>query len=120
VKIDRKSGGLVYSTDAGRMCPQCRLPIGRCTCSQRKASVESGGIVRISRETQGRRGKSVTVISGLALETDALTQLCKQLRTACGSGGTVKDGVIELQGDHRERVIEMLKKQKWIVERAGG
>jgi translation initiation factor 1 len=76
--------------------------------------------VRVSRETKGRKGKGVTLIKGLALDTPALAQLGKQLKAACGSGGTVKDGVIEIQGDHCEQVIENLKNQGWVVKRAGG
>lgn len=77
-------------------------------------------VVRVSRETKGRNGKSVTVIRGLALDAAALALLGKQLKTACGSGGTVKDGVIEVQGDHCERVMELLKGQGRVVKRAGG
>lgn len=80
----------------------------------------SDGIVRISRETKGRKGKGVTVIRGLMLNALALAQLGKQLKAACGSGGTVKDGMIEIQGDHCELVIENLKKQGWVVKRTGG
>jgi translation initiation factor 1 len=80
----------------------------------------SDGIVRVSRETKGRKGKGVTLIKGLALDAATLAQLGKQLKTACGSGGTVKDGVIEIQGDHCERVIETLRQQGWGVKRAGG
>ena len=76
--------------------------------------------MRVSRETKGRGGKGVTLVRGLALDAAALTQTAKQLKAACGSGGTVKDGVIEVQGDHCERVIEVLKQQGWTVKRAGG
>lgn len=120
MKIDRKSGGLVYSTDGGRMCPACRRPIGQCVCAQKKPGLVADGVVRVSRETKGRNGKSVTVIKGPVLEPAALALLAKQLKTACGSGGTVKDGVIEVQGDHCARVIETLKNQGWVVKRAGG
>ncbi|MFA5241878.1 MAG: translation initiation factor Sui1 [Sulfuricella sp.] len=113
-------GGLVYSTGHGRMCPACRKPAAECVCSQNKPTPVSDGIVRVSRETKGRKGKGVTLIKGLALDAAALAQLGKQLKTACGSGGTVKDGVIEIQGDHRERVIEILKQQGWSVKRTGG
>ena len=78
------------------------------------------GIVRVSRETKGRGGKAVTVVKGVALDADALAGLGKQLKTACGSGGTVKDGVIEVQGDHVDRVVETLKKLGHQVKRAGG
>jgi len=104
----RPTGGLVYSTDAGRMCPACRQPTAACVCGQ--MAVPAGdGIVRVSRETKGRAGKGVT-----------LAALGKQLKASCGSGGTVKDGVIEIQGDHVERVIERLKKDGLTVKRAGG
>lgn len=76
-------------------------------------------MVRVSRETKGRAGKGVTLVKGLALEATALAALGKQLKTACGSGGTVKDGVLEVQGDHCERIIEMLKSQGLVVKRAG-
>ena len=113
------SGGLVYSTDAGRMCPECRRPVASCICKQ-KAITKTDGVVRVSRETKGRGGKSVTLVKGVALDTLALAQLGKQLRSACGSGGTVKDGVIEVQGDHCDLVMETLKKLGHSVKRAGG
>ena len=120
MKSNGSDGGLVYSTDAGRMCPMCRQPVGSCIC-QRARSVPTGdGVVRVSRESKGRGGKSVTVIKGLALDAAALARLGKQLKTACGSGGTVKDGVIEVQGDHGALLIEMLEGQAWNVKRAGG
>jgi translation initiation factor 1 len=115
----KETGGLLYSTEHGRMCPDCRKPVAECICN-RKTMPVSDGIVRVSRETKGRKGKGVTLIKGLSLDAPSLTQLGKQLKTACGSGGTVKDGVIEIQGDHCERVIELLKKQGWVVKRAGG
>jgi translation initiation factor 1 len=118
--MNGKGGGLVYSTDGGRMCPKCRQPLGQCTCGQRTSAPVSGGAVRVSRETRGRNGKSVTVIRGLGLDEAALILLGKELRTACGSGGTVKDGAIEVQGDHRERVIDILGKRFGNVRRAGG
>jgi translation initiation factor 1 len=77
-------------------------------------------VVRVSRETKGRAGKGVTLVRGLALDPLALAALGKQLKTACGSGGTVKDGVIEVQGDHCDRVMEALKAQGFVVKRAGG
>lgn len=78
------------------------------------------GVLRVSRETKGRGGKAVTVVKGAALDAAGLAALGKQLRTLCGSGGTVKDGVIEVQGVHVERVIEALKTQGHTVKRAGG
>ena len=97
------------------MCPDCGQPIDACTCKQAKAP-PSDGVVRVRLETKGRKGKGVTVISGVPLETDALVELGKQLKQRCGSGGTVKEGVIEVQGDHRATVMEALKKHAWIVK----
>ena len=114
-------GGLVYSTDAGRMCSECRRALAECVCKARARTTPAGdGVVRVSRETKGRGGKSVTLIRGLALDSLALALLGKQLRTACGSGGTVKDGVIEIQGDHCELVMEALKKHGHSAKRVGG
>jgi len=112
-------GGLVYSTDAGRMCPECRQPVAQCVCKElAKNAVPAGdGIVRVSRETKGRGGKAVTLVKGVAVDAAALDQLGK---AACGSGGTVKDGVIEVQGDHVDRVMAALQKLGHKVKRAGG
>lgn len=114
-----KTGGLVYSTDAGRMCPVCRQPISQCTC---KAQVipPTDGVVRVSLQTKGRGGKSVTLVKGLPLDAAALAVLGKQLRAACGSGGTVKDGVVEVQGDHVATIMAAMQKQSYNVKRAVG
>lgn len=114
------SGGLVYSTESGRMCPECRQPLAQCSCKLAKPRPAGDGIVRVSRETKGRGGKAVTLVKGVALDEPALAALGKQLRAACGSGGTVKDGVIEVQGDHRDLVVEELQKRGWSVKRSGG
>jgi translation initiation factor 1 len=115
------SGGLVYSTDSGRMCPACRQPMAACICKQQASSAPAGdGKVRVSRETKGRGGKAVTLVRGLGLDATALADLGKQLRTLCGTGGTVKDGVVELQGDHVERVMAQLKASGRVVVRTGG
>lgn len=113
-------GGLVYSTDSGRMCPVCRQAVAACTCNTAPVRPTSDGIVRVSRETKGRAGKGVTLVRGLPLEPLALAALGKQLKAACGSGGTVKDGTIEVQGDHCDRIIEALKRDGHVVKRAGG
>jgi translation initiation factor 1 len=112
-------GGLVYSTDGGRMCPECRRPLTECVCKA-SAAPNGDGVVRVSRQTKGRGGKSVTLVKGLPLDAAALAVLGKQLRTACGSGGTVKDGVIEVQGDHCDLVMEVLGKHGHHAKRAGG
>ncbi|MGE8687950.1 MAG: translation initiation factor Sui1 [Achromobacter sp.] len=115
------TGGLVYSTESGRMCPGCRRPLAQCACKlAAQASPGGDGTARVSRETKGRGGKNVTVVKGLALDGAALNSLGKQLRAACGSGGTVKDGVIEVQGDHCDRIIDALQKQGYRAKRAGG
>jgi translation initiation factor 1 len=115
------SAGLVYSTEAGRMCPDCRQPLAQCQGKQLAAGrVVGDGQVRVSRETKGRGGKAVTLVKGLALDEAALVALGKQLKAACGSGGTVKDGVIEVQGDHVERVLAALAAQGHQAKRAGG
>jgi translation initiation factor 1 len=119
MKSSATGGGLVYSTDAGRMCPACRKPVAQCICRQ-AAAPKGDGVVRVSRETKGRGGKAVTLVRGLPLLPEPLAQLGKQLRTACGAGGTVKDGVIEVQGDHADRVTELLKAQGYAAKRAGG
>jgi translation initiation factor 1 len=112
---------LVYSTETGRMCPDCRKPLADCACkSAAKAKPAGDGNVKVSRESKGRGGKTVTLVRGLPLEAMALAVLGKQLRSAVGSGGTVKDGVIEIQGDHCDRVMEELKKQGHNPKRTGG
>ena len=78
------------------------------------------GAVRVSRETKGRKGKGVSLISGVPLGAEALAALAKELKQRCGTGGTVKDGVIEIQGDHRDRLIEELQSRGHRVKRAGG
>jgi translation initiation factor 1 len=112
-------GGLVYSTEHGRMCPGCGQPLAACTCKA-SAAPAGGGVVRVSRQSKGRGGKTVTLVKGLALDAVALALLGKQLRTACGSGGTVKDGVLEIQGDHCDLVMEVLARHGHQAKRAGG
>lgn len=115
------SGGLVYSTEGGRMCPVCRQPLAQCSCRAAAQAAPAGdGVVRVSRETKGRGGKTVTLVRGVQAAPDALLALGKRLRAACGTGGTVKDGVLELQGDHAERVMELLQGEGHRVKRAGG
>ena len=120
MKSKNSSGGLVYSTDSGRMCPECRNPVSLCSCGQTKVPASTDGIVRVSRETKGRSGKGVTLVKGLPLDATALTALAKKLKATCGSGGTVKDGTIEVQGDHCDKVMESLRAQGYTVKRAGG
>jgi translation initiation factor 1 len=116
-------GGLVYSTEHGQTCPDCRRPLAECQCAdqadrQRLAALD--GIVRIRRETSGRKGKGVTTISGVPLPADELKTLAKALKKRCGTGGAVKDGVIEIQGDHRETLRADLSSRGYTVKLAGG
>ena len=112
--------GLVYSTEGGRMCPICRRVQALCICKAAPKPAAGDGIVRISRETKGRGCKAVTLVRGLVLDDAALAALGKRLRTACGAGGTLKDGVIEVQGDHVDRLVVLLQSEGWRVKRAGG
>lgn len=112
---------LVYSTGQGRLCPECGQPKAQCVCKKSKPPAPSSdGTVRVGRETKGRKGAGVTVISGVPLAEEALKSLAKDLKTRCGSGGTVKDGVIEIQGDHRDTVMAELAKRGWKLKRSGG
>jgi translation initiation factor 1 len=113
-------GGLVYSTQQGRMCPDCRKPVADCLCRKAKPLPKSDGIVRVRLETKGRKGKGVTVITGVSANPAELEKIGKQLKQRCGSGGTVKEGVIEIQGDHVETVMEVFGKQGRIVRKSGG
>lgn len=115
-----RAAGLVYSTDSGRMCPDCRQPLTQCVCRQAPPVAAGDGIVRVAREKKGRGGKTVTLVRGLALESTALIAMARQLKTSCGSGGTVADGVVEIQGDHVERVMAALQKLGFAVKRTGG
>ncbi len=115
--------GLVYSTEHGRLCPQCEQPQAQCICDrlkeqQRLAALD--GVVRIRRETAGRKGKGVTTISGVPLAEAELKALAKQLKKVCGTGGALKEGVIEIQGDHRDKLKAVLEKEGFKVKLAGG
>lgn len=114
---------LVYSTESGRVttCPTCGLPYKKCRCSQSPQQTrKSDGTVRVMRDRKGRGGKTVTVITGVPASDEAITALAQQLKKFCGSGGTVKDGVIEIQGDHCEKVQAKLSEMGYKVKRAGG
>jgi len=115
-----KNSRIVYSTEQGRMCPSCEKPVTGCTCRKMKVVSEGDGIVRVGRETKGRKGKAVTLITGVSLDPDGLRKLAKQLKQSCGSGGTVRDGVIEIQGDHRETVLAIVKEFGYAAKIAGG
>jgi translation initiation factor 1 len=112
---------LVYGTGIGRICPGCRRPSDQCACgngAQRKPA--PGTPIRVARSTAGRGGKAVSVITGLPLEPPALEALAKALKQACGTGGTVKDATIEIQGEHRDRLVAELVKRGFPAKKAGG
>ncbi len=115
----RSAGGLVFSTEQGRMCPGCRQPVADCSCGQ-PARPEGDGIVRVSRETKGRKGKGVTLVTGIPLDDKELKAFAKVLKAKCGTGGTVKDGVVEIQGDQRDLLVPLLEAKGWTVKRSGG
>jgi translation initiation factor 1 len=114
---------LVYSTDNGRVstCPTCGQPYDKCHCGKPTQSTrKSDGIVRVMRDRKGRGGKTVTVINGVMGSETELTSLAQQLKKLCGSGGTIKDGDIEIQGDHCDKVMAKLTALGYKVKRAGG
>lgn len=119
---------LVYSTETGRICPECGRPVSACSCKKKNA-VTSGkpgagyphdGIIRIQREVKGRKGKTVTMVFGVPLENEGMKKFAKTLKRRCGAGGFVKDGVIVIQGDHRQILLEEIQKSGYTVKIAGG
>lgn len=112
------SGGLVYSTEFGRACPQCRHPVEQCQCHVPQQPA-GDGIVRVSRESKGRGGKVVTLVSGVPLVGAELKTLAKELKQKCGVGGALKDDVIEIQGDQRVLLAAELTKRGFIVKTVG-
>ena len=118
------SSRLVYSTGPGRLCPECTRPLAECRCKRSKPAqpvmAAGDGIVRVGRETKGRKGKGVTIIKGVPLAGDELNALATRLKKRCGCGGTVDAGVIEIQGDHRDLLVEELGRLGYTVRRSGG
>ncbi|WP_277811378.1 translation initiation factor Sui1 [Chromohalobacter canadensis] len=115
--------GRVYSTEHGEVCPECRAPLAECRCAEsaeeeRLANLD--GTVRLRRETKGRKGKGVTLVEGVPLKADALKPLAKALKQRCGTGGAIKDGIIEIQGDQRETLKAELEARGYRVKLAGG
>ena len=115
---------LVYSTKSGKICPLCQKPFPECTCKKKKSrsqtNIKYDGIIKIQRETKGRKGKTVTAVSGFQINADELKNLATQLKRRCGTGGSVKDGVIIIQGDHRDTLITELKNRGFKAKIAGG
>lgn len=119
----------VYSTDGRTIvdrrpahCSDCQRPLTACVCSDRrqKHGAAADGIVRVARDRKQRGGKTVTVITGLPGADGVLADVAGKLKRLCGSGGTVKDGVVEVQGDHRDKIAEALRGMGYTVKLAGG
>jgi translation initiation factor 1 len=112
--------GIVYTTGLGAICPGCRRPVADCACRKPDGRPARDKTVRVSREVAGRKGKGVSVVSGLPLGPVELEALAGELKRRCGSGGTVRDGRIEIQGDHRDLLVTELASRGYQVKRAGG
>ncbi len=116
---------LVYSTESGRICPSCGNPTVKCVCKKKKIKSkpqehQNDGVIRLRREVKGRKGKTITAIFGIPLDDKELKQFAKILKSRCGTGGSVKNGVIIIQGDHREALLKEIKKQGYTVKLTGG
>jgi translation initiation factor 1 len=96
------------------------MPAAECVCRRSPRAPRGDGVVRVRREVQGRRGKTVTSITGIPLPDSDLRELAAELKRSCGSGGSAKDGVIEIQGDQRDAVVALLEARGYRVKRAGG
>jgi translation initiation factor 1 len=112
--------GIVYTTGLGAICPGCRRTVADCACRRQGGQPARDKTVRVSREVAGRKGKGVSVVSGLPLSPTELAALAGELKRRCGSGGTVRDGRIEIQGDHRDLLVAELARRGYEVKRAGG
>lgn len=114
--------GLVWSSEGGSLCPDCGRSRDACSCGRRTAPPigPTDGVVRVFRESKGRKGKTVTVVRGLGLDPGALDDLARELKRACGTGGSVKDGAVEIQGDQRDKVADLLRARGHTVKLAGG
>ena len=111
---------IIYSTGVGSLCPNCRRPVRDCVCPKGAPGAAKPGAVRVGRETKGRAGKGVTTVTGLPMSLSDVESLATRLKKRCGSGGTVREGVIEIQGDHRDTLVTELTTRGWTVRRAGG
>jgi translation initiation factor 1 len=111
---------IVYSTGIGSLCPNCRRPVRECVCPKGAPGAAAPASIRVGREVKGRAGKGVTTIAGLPMSIGDIEVLATQLKKRCGSGGTVRQGVIEIQGDHRDVIVAALVKLGWPAKKSGG
>jgi translation initiation factor 1 len=111
---------IIYSTGVGSLCPNCRRSVRECVCPKGAPGAAAPSAVRVAREIKGRAGKGVTTITGLPLSLADIDALATKLKKRCGSGGTVRDGVIEIQGDHRDSIVAELIKMGWPAKKSGG
>ena len=111
---------IVYSTGIGALCPNCRRPVRECVCPKGAPGAAKPTAVRVGREVKGRAGKGVTTVTGLPLSLSDIESLATKLKKRCGSGGTVREGVIEIQGDHRDAIVAELIKLGWPAKKSGG
>jgi len=116
------SSKLVYSTDGDNQCPVCAKALHKCRCSEQAQEPEKNtdGIVRIQRESKGRGGKQVTLVSGLDSQTTDLKKLAKAMKAHAGSGGSIKNGIVEIQGDKRDVLKSFLEGKGFSVKTSGG
>ena len=114
------SSNRVYSTDQGRICPSCNQAKTSCRCKAAAVQDKGDGIIRIRRETKGRKGAGVTIIDGLVLEASEMKKLVKKIKQNCSSGGAIKGGSVEIQGEHRESIKALLEKSGYTVKLSGG
>ncbi len=112
----------VYSSETGNICPQCGKAYKACRCQadSAEARLSGGGKIKVSRESKGRKGSGVTLISGLPLNDQELKKLASSFKQLCGSGGAVKQGVIEIQGEHRDKLLHELTRLGYQAVKAGG
>ena len=113
---NRKRARLAYSTEIGPLCRHCGEPLSGCRCKQPANEPLPDKIVaKLRIEKSGRKGKTVTVVDGLPRNDAFLKKLARELKSACGSGGSASDEHVEIQGDHRDRLREVLTKKGWQV-----
>ena len=116
----REEARTVYSTEVGRVCRECGQAVNACVCRKQPQAAPGDGNVRVHLEKKGRGGKTVSLVSGLPLDEDSLRKLAADLKKRCGAGGAVKDGQIEIQGDHRDTIVTALQALGYRAKKAGG